>query len=164
MWNLVLLNPDMPCLCKQCRFRSVGFWRSQLIWICTVCYSVCEFILRIWIKWSDWLKKIRSGQLTSLFIQHDKGLIWISCLDCFSSKGVFSSGPILSQGVSILMPGSILQSVTPLTADPGVASSNPSTALVQIDPDIISSVILPLQLIQEGQLSVTGERMCSSTC
>ena len=24
---------------KQCRFRSVGFWRSQLIWIYTVCYD-----------------------------------------------------------------------------------------------------------------------------
>ena len=36
--TLVLLNPDIPCLCKQCRFRSVGFWRSQLIWICTVCH------------------------------------------------------------------------------------------------------------------------------
>ena len=35
---LVLLNPDMSCLCKQCRSRSVGFWRSQLIWICTVCH------------------------------------------------------------------------------------------------------------------------------
>ena len=23
--TLVLLNPDMPCLCKQCRSRSVGF-------------------------------------------------------------------------------------------------------------------------------------------
>ena len=33
----VLLNPDMSCLCKQCRPRSsVGFWRSQLIWICTI--------------------------------------------------------------------------------------------------------------------------------
>ena len=37
------LNPspaehDMPCLSKQCRSRSVGFWRSQLIWICTVCH------------------------------------------------------------------------------------------------------------------------------
>ena len=36
--TLVLLNPDMSCLCKQCRSRSVGFWRSQLIWICTVCH------------------------------------------------------------------------------------------------------------------------------
>ena len=37
--TLVLLNPDIPCLCKQCRSRSFGFWRwSQLIWICTVCH------------------------------------------------------------------------------------------------------------------------------
>ena len=54
--TLVLLNPDIPCLCKQCRSRSVGFWRSQLIWICTVCHSVFEFISTTWIKQSDWLK------------------------------------------------------------------------------------------------------------
>ena len=33
-----LAEHDMPCLSKQCRSRSVGFWRSQLIWICTVCH------------------------------------------------------------------------------------------------------------------------------
>ena len=38
--TLVLLNLDIPCLCKQCRSRSVGFFRSQLIWICTVCHYV----------------------------------------------------------------------------------------------------------------------------
>ena len=27
--TLVLLNPDISCLCKQCRSRSVGFWRSE---------------------------------------------------------------------------------------------------------------------------------------
>ena len=54
--TLVLLNPDIPCLCKQCRSRSVGFWRSQLIWICTVCHSVFKFISTAWIKQSDWLK------------------------------------------------------------------------------------------------------------
>ena len=36
--TLVLLNPDISYICKQCRSRSVGFWRSQLIWICTVCH------------------------------------------------------------------------------------------------------------------------------
>ena len=36
MLTLVLLNLDISCLCKQCRFRSVG----QLIWICTVCHYV----------------------------------------------------------------------------------------------------------------------------
>ena len=38
------------CLWRQCRSRSVGFWRSQLIWICTVCHYVCEFVWTIWIK------------------------------------------------------------------------------------------------------------------
>ena len=58
--TLVLLNLDIPCLCKQCRSRSVGFWRSQLIWICTVCHYVCKFIATTKIKQSDWLK-IRNG-------------------------------------------------------------------------------------------------------
>ena len=58
--TLVLLNPDILCLCKQCRSRSVGFWRSQLIWICTVCHSVYKFLSTTWIKESDWLK-IRRG-------------------------------------------------------------------------------------------------------
>ena len=38
--TLVLLKPDILCLCKQCRSRSVGFWRSQLIWKGTVCHNV----------------------------------------------------------------------------------------------------------------------------
>ena len=53
-------EPGYTCLCKQCRSRWVGFFRSQLIWICTVCHQVCEFIATIQIKQSDWLK-IRSG-------------------------------------------------------------------------------------------------------
>ena len=65
--TLVLLKLDIPCLCKQCRSRSVGFWRSQLIWICTVCHSVCEFIATIQIKESDWLT-IRSGH----------GMTWVN--------------------------------------------------------------------------------------
>ena len=36
--TLILLNLDMPSLCKQCRSRSAGFFRSQLIWIYTVCH------------------------------------------------------------------------------------------------------------------------------
>ena len=46
--TLVLLNLDITCLCKQYRSRSVGFWRSQLIWICTVCHLVCEFVTTTW--------------------------------------------------------------------------------------------------------------------
>ena len=44
----VLLNPDIETI------------SNQLIWICTVCHSVCEFISAVWIKESDWLT-IRSG-------------------------------------------------------------------------------------------------------
>ena len=29
--TLVLLNPDMPFLCKQCRSRSVGFWTGSAL-------------------------------------------------------------------------------------------------------------------------------------
>ena len=32
---------------------------------------------------------------------------------------------------------------------------------VEIDHEIFSTVILPLSLIQEGQLPVSGERMCT---
>ena len=34
-------------------------------------------------------------------------------------------------------------------------------SLVEIDREIFSTVILSLPLIQEGQLSVSGERMCT---
>ena len=53
-------------LCKWQRINPPAFansvdpeqlvWRSQLIWIYAVCYSVYEFISTIWIKESDWLK------------------------------------------------------------------------------------------------------------
>ena len=51
-----------------------------------------------------------------------------------------------------------------LTADPGVASSIPvrSHTFVEIDHEIISTVILLLQLIQERLLSVTSESMCTN--
>ena len=48
--TLVLLNLDILFLCKQYRSRSVGFFRSQLIWICTICRYICEFITTIWFK------------------------------------------------------------------------------------------------------------------
>ena len=36
-------------------------------------------------------------------------------------------------------------------------------SLVEIDHEIFSTFILSFPLIQEGQLSISGERMCSST-
>ena len=43
----------MPCLCKQFKSRSVDLWRSQLMWICTVCHQLCEFLSTTSIKQSD---------------------------------------------------------------------------------------------------------------
>ena len=34
-------------------------------------------------------------------------------------------------------------------------------SFVEMDHEIFSTVILSLQLIQEGQLSISGERMCT---
>ena len=55
---------------------------------------------------------------------------------------------------SLEIPGLLAQSVACLTADPGVASSIParSHTFVEIDYEIISTVILLLLLIQEGLL------------
>ena len=66
--TLVLLNLDIPCLCKQCRSRSVGFWRSQLIWIYTLPFSIWIYYMNnldqvIWLaenlKWA-WLHNLFS--------------------------------------------------------------------------------------------------------
>ena len=51
-----------------------------------------------------------------------------------------------------------------LTEDLEVAGSPPpgrQHSFVEIDYEIFSTVILSLLLIQEGQLSVSGERMCT---
>ena len=50
IFNPCPTEPGYILFCKQCRSRSVGFWRSQLIWICTVHHQVCKFITTIWIK------------------------------------------------------------------------------------------------------------------
>ena len=49
------------------------------------------------------------------------------------------------------------------TGDQEVAGSTPGRqhSFVEIDYEIFSTVILSLPLIQEGQLSVSGERMCT---
>ena len=56
-------------------------------------------------------------------------------------------------------PGSLAQSVASLTANPGVASSIParSNTFMEIDHEIISTVILLTALIQEGLQSGTSE-------
>ena len=57
------------------------------------------------------------------------------------------------------MLGCIAQSAVHLTEKPEVACSIPVPAIYF--HEIFSMIILPLPLIQEGQLSVTGESMCT---
>ena len=62
-------------------------------------------------------------------------------------------------------PASVAQLDAPSDWRPGGRGFNPHRgrqhSFVEIDHEIISMVILSLPLIQEGQLSVSGERMCT---
>ena len=48
-----------------------------------------------------------------------------------------------------------------LPKDVGLSGSVGCAVRLEIDHEIFSTVILSLPLIQEGQLSVSGERMCT---
>ena len=60
---------------------------------------------------------------------------------------------------------SVAQLDAPSDWRPGGRGFNPRRgrqhSFVEIDHEIVSTVILSLPLIQEGQLSVSGERMCT---
>ena len=60
---------------------------------------------------------------------------------------------------------SVAQLDAPFDWRPGGRGFNPRRgqqhSFVEIDHEIFSTVILSLPLIQEGQLSVSGERMCT---
>ena len=62
-------------------------------------------------------------------------------------------------------PASVAQLDAPSDWRPGGCGFNPrwgrQHSFVEIDHEIFSMVILSLPLIQEGQLSVSGERMCT---
>ena len=63
------------------------------------------------------------------------------------------------------LPASVAQLDAPPDWRPGGRGFNPRRgrqhSFVEIDHEIFSTVILSLPLIQEGQLSVSGERMCT---
>ena len=64
-----------------------------------------------------------------------------------------------------LGPASVAQLDAPSDWRPGGRGFNPRRgrqhSFLEIDHEIFSTVILSLPLIQEGQLSVSGERMCT---
>ena len=78
----------------------------------------------------------------------------------------FSICPFVCSYVrSFIQPASVAQLDAPSDWRPGGRGLNPRRgrqhSFVEIDHEIFSTVILSLPLIQEGQLSVSGERMCS---
>ena len=74
-------------------------------------------------------------------------------------------GQDLENSVMFLQPASVAQLDTPSDWRPGGRGFNPRRgrqhSFVEIDHEIFSTVILSLPLIQEGQLSVSGEGMCT---
>ena len=72
---------------------------------------------------------------------------------------------ILNKTSTILKPASVAQLDAPSDWRPGGCGFNPRRgrqhSFVEIDHEIFSTVILSLPLIQEGQLSVSGKRMCT---
>ena len=66
---------------------------------------------------------------------------------------------------TLYTPASVAQLDAPSDWRPGGRGFNPRRgrqhSSVEIDHEIFSTVILSLPLIQEGQLSVSGERMCT---
>ena len=68
-------------------------------------------------------------------------------------------------GNLLIVSASVAQLDAPSDWRPGGRGFNPRRgrqhSFVEIDHEIFSTVILSLPLIQEGQLSVSGERMCT---
>ena len=68
-------------------------------------------------------------------------------------------------GYSLEEPASVAQLDAPSDWRPGGRRFNPGRgrqhSFVEIDHEIFSTVILSLPLIQEGQLSVSGGRICT---
>ena len=76
---------------------------------------------------------------------------------------VFRNSPVLAVLLAIL-PASVAQLDALSNWRPGGGGFNPRRgrqhSFMEIDHEVFSTVILSLPLIQEGQLSVSGEIMC----
>ena len=116
----------------------------------------------------------RNGRLLATFVPSHRGFPDDSILAVYSlepgSRGqclyTKSFGKDSVVNFNAFMLGSIAQSVACLTADLEISTLKSQLShitSVAIDHEIISRVFLPLLLIEEGQLSVSGGSMCTST-
>ena len=97
----------------------------------------------------------------------DLGLhrLLMSLINRLYIKGVVRVGVSKLSSESTHKAASVAQLDAPSHWRPGDRGFNPRRgrqhSFVEIDHEIFSTVILSLPLIQEGQLSVSGERMCT---
>ena len=84
---------------------------------------------------------------------------------CIFFQQKISEYCVLNLLKQLTKPASVAQLDAPSDWRPGGRGFNPRRgrqhSFVEIDHEIFSTVILSLPLIQEGQLSVSGERMCT---
>ena len=84
---------------------------------------------------------------------------------CFTSLSTLSKSYRDNEIEFIWLLASVAQLDAPSDWRPGGGGFNPHQgrqhSFVEIDHEMFSTVILSLPLIQEGQLSVSGERMCT---
>ena len=80
-------------------------------------------------------------------------------------RSLFTFSIDFHYNMSLSMPASMAQLDAPSDWRPGGRGFNPRRgrqhSFAEIDHEIFSTVVLSLPLIQEGQLSVSGERMCT---
>ena len=93
-------------------------------------------------------------------------LIWGNAFSRSSSENIrFFIKANIGVFTDIPVPASVAQLDVPSDWRPGGREFNPCRGrqhyFVEIDHEIFSTVILSLPLIQEGQLSVSGEKMCT---
>ena len=98
------------------------------------------------------------------------GLLYIWYNNRYWSKILFGTTPTPAYDLKVKVtdleePASVAQLDAPSDWRPGGRGFNPRRgwqhSFVEIDHEIFSTVILSLSLIQEGQLSVSGKRMCT---
>ena len=89
----------------------------------------------------------------------------VICQGKMSGNFTFQPDKARIFSIYVSLPASVAQLDAPSDWRPGGRGFNPCRgrqhSFVEIDHEIFSTVILSLPLIQEGQLSVSGERMCT---
>ena len=92
-------------------------------------------------------------------------VVWLWPRSCEHSHRSIPVFRIDLTSISPISPASVAQLDAPSDWRPGGRGFNPRRgrqhSFVEIDHEIFSTVILSLPLNQEGQLSVSGERMCT---